>query len=44
MAQLVAWYLGNLMVRSEMIAVTLTGAIPAAVCSWLSGQQFGRAA
>jgi len=44
MAQLVAWYLGNLMVRSEMIAVTLTGAIPAAVCSWLSGRQFGRAA
>jgi hypothetical protein len=44
MAQLVAWYLGNPMYLSELVTVALTGAIPAAVCSWLSGQQFGKMA
>jgi hypothetical protein len=40
LAQLVAWYLGNPMYVSEIVTVALTGAIPAALCSWLSDQQF----
>jgi hypothetical protein len=44
MGQWVAWYLGNPMNSSEMITVALTGAIPAAVCSWLSALPFGSTA
>jgi hypothetical protein len=36
MAHLVAWYMGDPMYPQEIISVALTGAIPAAVCSWLS--------
>ncbi len=38
MAHLLARYFGNPMDHQEIILVTLTGAIPAAVCSWLSGR------
>lgn len=37
MAHLVARYFGNPMDHQEIVLVTLTGAIPSAVCSWLSG-------
>ena len=38
MAHLVARYIADPMGPREVIYVALTGAIPAAVCSWLSGQ------
>jgi hypothetical protein len=41
MAHLVARYLGDSMDVSEIVTVALTGAVPAAVCSWLSGQPLG---
>jgi hypothetical protein len=41
MAHLVARYLGDSMDVSEIVTVALTGAIPAAVCSWLSVQPLG---
>ena len=36
MAYLVAWLIGDRMYSPEIISVILTGAIPAAVCSWLT--------
>ena len=38
MAHLVARYMADPMDLREIITVALTGAIPAAVCTWLSGR------